>query len=152
MSDIKGLQRCLDSFENKPFKNFAETALRSYGSQEKFDEAVKVINVITALYTKKKIIADNVNPYFFELMKTAALIHNLFFDGSWLSCFMARNKLYDSAVSAGIQREHIEHIFTIVEGQLGVDMPVAGVRPNPNSPVDDFALCCWIVKELLKDE
>lgn len=150
MSNIKieELQSHIQKFENEPFKKFIMESLTRYGTQDKFEEAVKLINVIAALYTKKKIIADNVNPYFFELMKTAAFIHNLFFDGSWISCFIARNKLYDSAVSAGIQKQHIEHIFTIVEGQLGVDMPVAGARPNPNSPVDDFALCCWIVKEL----
>lgn len=152
MSDInnKELQIYLDKFENEPFKKFIEAALTHYGTQEKFEEAVKLISVIRALYIKRRIIADNVNPYFIELMETAAFIHNLFFDGSWISCFMAREKLYDSAISAGIKDEHVEHIFTIVEGQLGVDMPVAGARPNPNSPVEDFALCCWITKELLK--
>lgn len=154
MSDIRKeeLQLWLDKFENEPFKKFIHDALMHYGTQDKFKEAVKLIRIIRALYTKRKIIADNVNPYFIELMETAAFIHNLFFDGSWISCFEARNKLYESAVTAGIKGENIEHIFTIVEGQLGVDMPVAGARPNPNSPVEDFALCCWIVKELLSNE
>lgn len=153
MSDIRKeeLQLWLDRFENEPFKKFIHDALVRYGTQDKFEEAVRLIRVIRALYTKRKIIADNVNPYFVELMETAAFIHNLFFDGSWISCFMARDKLYDSATAAGIKGEHVEHIFTIVEGQLGVDMPVAGVRPNPNSPVEDFALCCWITKELLRN-
>lgn len=153
MSDIKKeeLQLWLDKFENEPFKKFIKEALMRYGTQDKFKEAIKLIRVIRALYTKRKIIANNVSPYFVELMETAAFIHNLFFDGSWISCFMARDKLYDSAIAAGIKGEHVEHIFTIVEGQLGVDMPVAGVRPNPNSPVEDFALCCWITKELLKN-
>ena len=152
MSDIRKdeLQTYLDKFENKPFVTFIKKALSFYGTQEKFEEAVKVITVIRAYYTKKKIIADNVNPYFIELMETAAFVHNLFFDGSWISCFLAREKLYNDALTAGIQREHAEHIFTIVEGQMGTEMPVAGVRPNPNSPVEDFALCCWIVKTLLK--
>ena len=149
---IKELEMYLDTFENKPFKSFILKVLPQYGTQEKFEEAIKLITVIRAYYTKKKILADNVNPYFIELMETAALIHNLFFDGTWISCFIAREKLYDDAIAAGIQREHIEHIVTIVEGQLGMDMPIAGVRPNPNSPVEDFALCCWITKELLKNE
>lgn len=154
MSDIKKeeLQKYLVTFENQPFKKFIEETLINYGTQQKFKESVKVISVMESYYKKKKIIADNVNPYFIELMKTAAFIHNLFFDGSWISCFTAREKLYDRALIAGIQREHIEHVFTIVEGQLGSDMPVAGARPNPNSPVEDFALCCWITKELLKNE
>lgn len=153
MSDIRKeeLQLWLDKFENEPFKKFIQDALTRYGTQDKFEEAVRLIHVIRALYTKRKIIADNVNPYFVELMETAAFVHNLFFDGSWISCFTARDKLYDNAVAAGIKQEHVEHIFTVVEGQLGVDMPVAGVRPNPNSPVEDFALCCWITKELLKN-
>lgn len=145
------IAEAVNNFENRQFQDFIVNAVTTYGTQEKFNEAVKVINIMTAYYTKKKIIADNVNPYFFELMQTAAYIHNLFFDGSWISCFIARDKLQDMAVAAGIQREHAEHIFTIVEGQMGFDMPIAGSRPNPNSPVEDFALCCWIVKELLKD-
>lgn len=151
MLDQKYIATAVNSFENKQFRDFIINAVTTYGTQDKFEEAGKVIKVMTAYYTKKKIIADNVNPYFFELMQTAAYIHNLFFDGSWISCFTARDKLYDMAIAAGIQREHVEHIFTIIEGQMGVDMPVAGARPNPNSPVEDFALCCWITKELLKN-
>lgn len=96
MSDIRKdeLQTYLDKFENKPFVTFIKKALSFYGTQEKLEEAVKVVTVIRAYYTKKKIIADNVNPYFIELMETAAFVHNLFFNGSWLSCFTAREKLY----------------------------------------------------------
>lgn len=149
---INDIEVYVDDFESKQLKTFIVEALAKYGTKEKLEEAVKLIKVIRALYTKKKIIAANINPYFIELMETAAFIHNLFTNDTWISCFIARDKLYNDALAAGIQREHIEHIFTIVEGQLGTDMPVAGVRPNPNSPVEDFALCCWIVKELLKDE
>lgn len=154
MSDVK--QETLDVYLTKittePLRNLAEFAVKEYGTEEKLLFANKVIMVLRKLYTKRGIIASNVNPYFIELMETAAFIHNLFTDESWISCFRAREKLQDKAKQFGIQGEHVEHIFTIVEGQLDEGMPVAGARPNPNSPVSDFAMCRWIVKELLHDE
>ena len=144
--ETKSLYLSKMSYDN--LRDFANDAIDKYGTEEKLQEANKVIAVLRALYCKKKIIASNCDPYFIELMETAAFVHNLFFNGTWISCFTAREKLYDSAQSFKIKGEHIDHIFTIVEGQMWYDMPVAGVRPNPNSPVDDFAMCCWIVKEL----
>ena len=149
MYDIKQetKDKYLSTMTSTQLRNFVTIAIEEYGTEEKLQEANRVISAIRALYIKKKIIADNVDPYFLELMETAAFVHNLFTDGTWISVFTARDKLYDVAVKAGIKREHVEHIFTIVEGQLWFDMPVAGARPNPNSPVEDFALCCWLVKE-----
>lgn len=139
----------LNRMESKPLKDFVLSAYKKYGTIASFKEANKLISILEKYYTKKKIISDNISPYFFELMETAAFVHNLFTNEHWISVFTARDKLYDMAKAAGIKGEHREHIFTIVEGQLGEDMPVAGVRPNPNSPVNDFALCCWIAKELI---
>ena len=54
-------------------------------------------------------------------------IHNLFINDSWTSVFKAREVLYDLAVKEyKISYENAEHIFAIVEAQLGVDMPVPG--------------------------
>ena len=151
MSDIKQetMERYLLKIHTPALAAFAQEAVSKYGTEAKLQEANRVIDVLTALYTKEGIIRPNCDPYFIELMETAAFAHNLFYDGSWISCFTAREKLTDLAKQCDIKGEHIEHIFTIIEGQLGTDMPVAGARPNPNTPVDDFAFCCWIVKELL---
>lgn len=153
MSDIK--QDTLDVYLTKittaQLRDFAEFAVKEYGTEEKLLFANKVIMVLRKLYTKRRILAPNINPYFIELMETATFVHNLFTDQSWISCFIAREKLQEKAKQCGIQSEHVEHIFTIIEGQLDEDMPVAGARPNPNSPVSDFAMCRWIAKELLTD-
>lgn len=150
MSDIKQetINRYLSTITTSALSKFAQEAVTKYSTEEKLQEANKVISVLKALYTKKGVIRPNCDPYFIELMETAAFVHNLFYDGTWISCFIAREKLTDLAKQYDIKGEHIDHIFTIVEGQLGIGMPVVSARPNPNTPVEDFALCCWIVKEL----
>lgn len=142
----------LKSMSVKQFKDFAEYAVKTYSSRKKLKEANAVIKFLRAYYTKQKILVPNVDPTFVELMETAAFIHNLFIDDSWTSVFKAREILQEVAMrDFKISYENAEHIFAIVEAQLGVDMPVPGCRSQSatRGPVDDFATACWVVKEYI---
>lgn len=149
----KDLGKYLRGMTVEQFKKFAEHAVITYGSRKKLEEANAVIHFLRAYYKKMKILVPNADPTFIELMEVAAFIHNLFINDSWTSVFRAREVLYDLAVKEHkISYENAEHIFAIVEAQLGVDMPVPGCRSQSatRGPVDDFATACWVVKEYLE--
>lgn len=137
----------LNGIGNKTLREFAVSCVKEYGTREKLEEANEVIKVMLAYYEEKGLMKGD--PYFIDLMKVAAFIHNLFTNDSWISVYTAREQLQQRALDAGISYEYVIPLFAIVEGQLGDKMPVPGSRPSPNHPVNDFALFCWIVKKLL---
>lgn len=132
-------------------KDFATYALATYGTEEKLKEANAVIQYLEEYYIKKKIITANADPMFFDLMKVTCFVHNLFFDGSWISVFKAREQLQDIALKQyHISWENVQHIFSMVEAQLGTDMPVISCHVKPGTPQDDFVTACWVTKEFNK--
>ena len=140
--------RHINNVNNKILREFSINCLKEYGTKDKLEEANKVIDVMIAYYTEKNLI--NGDPYFIDLMKTAAFIHNLFTDHSWRSVYIAREQLQQKALDAGIAYEYVIPLFALIEGQLGDKMPVPASRPSPNHPVNDFALFCWISKNFVK--
>ena len=146
--DKETLERHLKTMTIPELQSFAAEAMQTYGSEEKLEEANKVIDFLKAYYTKKKILTPQTNPYFMELMETAAFIHNLFTDDTWISVYKAREILMP--LVKGVDPKNVENLFSIVEGQLGEDMPVPGSRPPANNPIGDFALACWVVKQYNK--
>lgn len=66
----------------------------------------------------------------------ALLLHNLFFDGrkeNWKDVFTARSVLGEIAKQYTSQENvgAIEYMWTIIEAQLGEDMPIPACRPVP---------------------
>ena len=119
-------------------KKFATWAVEEYGTKESIKEAEKVISWLRQYYTKKKIIGPNVDPTFFDLMQVTCYVHNLFTTDKWTSVFIAREKLQDVALKEfKISWENVQHIFSMVEAQLGVDMPVIACHVKPGTPQDD---------------
>ena len=136
--------RYLKKMNNEVLQKFATDCLVEFGTEEKLEEANEIIRVMISYYEYRGLMKGD--PYFIELMEVAAFIHNLFTDSSWRSVYIAREKLQDRAF------EYVIPLFAVVEGQLGDKMPVPGSRPSPNHPVNDFALFCWIVKELSRGD
>ena len=134
---------------NADLREFSKMALANYGNEEKLEIANRVISYLEQYYTKKKILSPNIDPTFFELMKTTAFIHNLFTEeDDWTTVFLARKRLqHDALHSFQISWENTQHIFSMVEGQLGQDMPVVACQTKPGTPQDDFVNACWVVKE-----
>ena len=129
-------------------KKFARWAVEEYGTAETTAEAEKIIEWLKQYYIKKKIIGPNVDPTFFDLMQVTCYVHNLFTTDSWTSVFTAREKLQDTALKDfKISWENTQHIFSMVEAQLGTDMPVIACHVKPGTPQDDFVIACWAVKE-----
>jgi hypothetical protein len=147
------LSKYLNTIATSNLKDFATFAVTTYGSRKKLKEANAVIDYLEKYYTKKKILAPNVDPTFFDLMKVTCLVHNLFIDDSWVSVFKTREVLQDVALNQyKISWENVQHVFSMVEAQLGTDMPVVSCHVKPGTPQDDFVTACWVVKEYIGRE
>jgi len=142
-----------DGIVTQNLMDFAIYAVEAYGSEEKLAEAHAVANYLVKFYTKKKIITPNADPAFIDLMKVTCFIHNVFGNEPWINVFKARESLQDIAIRQfKISWENAQHIFSMVEAQLGTDMPVVACHVKPGTPQDDFVTACWVVKEFNKAE
>ena len=128
---------------------FVVKARKQYGTEEKMTEPERVMDVLGELLKKHHIVSSSTQTAtFFELVKAAVFLHNLCYDGTAPSLFMAREKLTKMAKDCALpMHEVINPIFEMVESQLGADTPVPRCVPQPNSPQELMATACWMVEE-----
>ena len=137
----------LNTIQDEALKNFTSEALALYGDEDKFHEAEKVINVFEAMFTKMKQMTTNSRPIWVDILRSAAYLHNLFYDGSLQSVFKAREILMPIAIKHNVPVNGVSALFQAVEGQLGEDMPVEACQPKGDSPNRIFAWAVWFVEE-----
>lgn len=142
--EIKGI-----SFE--PIREFTAEALKQYGTEEKAETAKEVHAVMMAMLEKKHLLSANASQAFVDLMVSAALLHNLFYDGTLHSVFMARETLTPLAIGKKVPEQAYKQIFTAIEAQFGDDIDVEACRPNPATPNELFAWAVWFVEEYPAD-
>lgn len=137
-----------ENIKTDNLKKFAQWAVEEYGDEKTTKEAEAIISWLKQYYEKKKIIGPNVEPTFFDLMQVTCYLHNLFLTEKWTSVFIAREKLQEAALKDfKISWENTQHIFSMIEAQLGTDMPVIACHVKPGTPQDDFVIACWATKE-----
>lgn len=127
---------------------FTAHAIAGYGSVEQLEEANKVAEFMMSRFRKKHLLDEQNNHAWIEVILSACLIHNLFYDGTLPSLFIARETLTPIARDYDLAPQVIMGVFQAVESQLGDDTPVESLVPQGNSPNDIFALSCWYVEEL----
>ena len=137
----------INSIENKEIKDFVLYAIKTYGDTNKLNVANEVSDELIARFTKKKQIGSDFRPAWMDVMTAAALIHNLFYDGTLPSVFMAREKLAKKTIEYNMPINAASAMFLAVESQLGDDMPVESCIPQPGSPNGVFADACWQIEE-----
>ena len=138
----------LSCIKSPQIKNFTLNALNKYGNSDKFIEANAVAEYVDKKLEKNKIkINSSAEVQWIDLLLSATLLHNLFYDGTLHSIFYAREKLTALGIKENLTVEMLEPIFQAIEGQLGEDMPVPSCRVNPNSPSGILAEACWNVEE-----
>ena len=128
--------------------HFLKDALISYGDTNKLLVANRIVDLTEKMLIKKKQITNNDIPSYVEVIKVAGLLHNLFYDGTVSSLFVAREKLEPLAVKHGIPDNYINAMFQTIESQLGDDTPVPQCKPVSGTPTELFAWACWYVDEL----
>lgn len=138
----------INSIKIDGLREFVKDSLLKYGNTNSLLEANRVIELLEKMLIKKKQIVNSIEQSFVEVLKVAALVHNLFFDGSITSLFMAREKLMPIAKEHKIPDNYINSIFQAVECQLGEDTPVPQCKPIPGTPMELFSWSCWYIEEL----
>lgn len=124
--------------------------LNKYGDTFRLDEANDVANTLIQLLKHKKLITDNTHQSFVDVLLSACMIHNLFYDKEdFTTLFKTRKELASVMEKAGINKQISEAIFSTVEGQLGEDSPVESIKPNPNTPTELFSFAIWITKHYI---
>ena len=143
----------LGCLKSSAIKNFTLKSLQKYGDIEKFIEANAVAEYVDRKLAKNKInINGTAEIQWIDLLLSATLLHNLFYDGTLHSIFYAREKLTVLGVEEGLSVETLEPIFQAIEGQLGEDTPVPACRVNPNSPSGILAEACWNIEEVTNNK
>lgn len=146
-TDINNI-RFIAPLKTAEIKNFVLESLRMYGSDKKLSKAGKVATILLDMLAKRKQIikGQELKPWV-EIMVAAALLHNLFYDGSVTSLFKAREKLQTVADFCKLPSNGSYAIFQAIECQLGDDTPIESCRPIPSTPNELFAWACWFVDE-----
>lgn len=132
----------------EPFSTFVNDAIMEYGTMEKLEEANKVADFFVARLKKRGMYEDPRNAEWMAITYAATMIHNLFYDGSITSLFMARQELAWIAARAQLQDNHFEFICQHIEGQLGDDCPVPMCKVKDDSPQGMMAMARWFVVEM----
>jgi hypothetical protein len=128
-------------------REFIIQSLVKHGTEEKLSDANKVTDVMIGMLKKMKQITEHGSQTFVEIMIAAALVHNLFYDGTASSLFKAREVLLPIAKEVGLPENGCDAIFQAIEAQLGNDTPVPTSKPIPGTPTELFAWSVWFVKE-----
>ena len=138
----------VDFMQVPELKEFTQRALDEYGTEEKLTEGESVAHVILGLLRKKKMLTEQTHQSFVDVLVSAALLHNLFYDPQdWKTLFSARQKLLPVAQECGVGYNFYSAIFQTIESQLGEDTPVPNCKPIDNSPTELFTYAVWFVKE-----
>jgi hypothetical protein len=129
-------------------RRFTMDALNESGTEEKLEEANRVADILMGMLKKKGFLGENSHQSFVDVLLTATLIHNLFYDEEdWTTIYRARRVLEPVAKDMKINQQVTDAIFQTVEAQMGDDTPVPTSRPNPNTPTELFAWAVWFAKE-----
>ena len=132
----------------EPFSTFVNESIMEYGTVDKLDEANRVADVFIARLKKRNMYEDPRNAEWVAIVYAATMIHNLFYDGSVTSLFIARQELQGIANDVHMQDNHFEFICQTIEGQLGDDCPVPMCKVKDDSPQGMMAQARWFVVEM----
>lgn len=148
LKDLLENDNYIKSIKIETLREFVEEALLTYGTVEKYNTANKVVDLLNSMLVKKKQIVDGIEQSFVDVLKVAGFIHNLFYNGTVSSLFLAREKLLPLAKDKyKMPDNYINSIFQAVECQLGEDTPVPQCKPIPGTPTELFAWSCWLVEQ-----
>jgi hypothetical protein len=140
--------RIIDMINVDQLNDFTVTAVNAFGTEEKLEDANKIGDVLVQMLYKRKLITQNAQQSFVDILLSAVLLHNLFYDAEdFTTLYKARKELASIAEDNEIPDQVQQALFQTIEAQLGEDMPVPTSRPIPNSPTELFAWAVWFVKE-----
>ena len=144
--NCKNKFEAINLIKDESIAKFVNEVFKRYPDDKKQEEATKVVNELMRLLEWKRQIAPNNIPVWVEVVIAAALIHNIFYDGTLTGIFKARQELATLATECNVPVNGASLIFQAIESQLGLDMPVESCQPDFDSPKGLLALACWLIK------
>ena len=135
----------LKSIQDEKIKELTNKAFCQNGEFQ--TDAVNVADWVDFVLTNDKLIAENSHALFVDVLKSAALLHNLTYSygkDEFDEVFKTRKILFELNKSINIPETYLESICQTIEGQLGKDHPMVLLIPNPNTPGAHFSLACSI--------
>lgn len=134
---------------DKPLKNLVSTMLSNYGTEDTVIESHKVIDVLLSMLERKNQLKKDSEhyPQWVELLIAAGYTHNLFYDGTVMSLFKAREIIVPIAQTLELPVNAVSALCQTIEGQLGDRMPVESCIPADSTPNGLFSWACFFVEE-----
>jgi hypothetical protein len=136
-----------DAIQDPAINKLVRIAIEEYGNDTKIKDAISIYDWVIFLLKNDKLVSDNNYALFVDVLRAAALTHNLkynYIKDSFEKVFEVRNVLTDinSRESIGVPETYLESICQAIESQLGKDHPVVALMPNQGTPAAHFALAC----------
>lgn len=139
--------RTIDFIQIDELRTFTLKALEKHGTVEKLKEANQVADLVKGLLIHKRLLDEYTHQSFVDIMLSAALLHNLFYDeNDWTTLFHARRDLTPLAEELKINSQALDALFHTIEGQLGDRTPVTECIPKPGTPTELFSYAVWLNK------
>ena len=140
----------LDKIIIDEFRELAEEAIEKDGSREKLLVANKVGEVILGILKRKNLIQEQAHQAFVDVMLTAAMLHNIYYDKEdWTTLFQARKVVTPMAEAKGLHKQSLDALFHTIESQMGEQTPVSECIPKPGTPTEIFSSAVWFVENYL---
>lgn len=129
-----------------------------------FEDAIGVAEMMVDYLTARHLYTPHAPNKAADVLIAASLLHNLFYDrdfctpeADWTEVYTLRKEFTELAkelVKAGrgaVDMGAFEYTFSLVEAQLGEDMPIAGSRPVRGQTSQDMWEVVWFYYTYMKD-
>ena len=145
---MKLYQEIIDSIQDKDISNLCKNIVTTIDTTDKEVNAYNVYNWVMFILKNDKILQEVSYTVLIDVMKAAAIMHNLFYtynEKDYTKVFLLRQYFADNfELIKNIPVQIIDSICQTVECQLGKNNPISLLIPNPNSPGNQFSLACSI--------
>lgn len=134
----------------KEGRELVEYARENYGSEDSKEKTISVANVLIDYMNSQGLNIEN-KTYLpmIEALIIAALIRDLFYDGTFISLVKARHELNDIALEQGCDPTLLEAVFGAIEASMGIETPNKVLIPRPDQPTGMLVIAIWVAENYL---
>lgn len=148
VDEVDASYAVVDMIKIQQLQDFTISMINTFGTAEKLKEANQVGDIVVQMLMNKNLINSHAQQSFVDILISATMMHNLFYDPSdFTTLFLARKTLTPFCEEAEIPQQVQDALFQTIESQLGEKTPVPLCKPAPNSPTELLALAIWFIKD-----
>lgn len=141
--------------ENTEFiKNQLEELIeKNEFTEEEIIDSLEVLDWALFLLEKDAPLIGQSYPQFKMFITAAALLHNIEYsygEETYEKIFYSRRTILESLSDQDTKPFFEAYVIPIIESQLGRNIPISGLIPNPGTPADILATACLIYYKKIK--